>query len=491
MKARLPLVAKILFLAFLNLCLLALVIAVIVRVQFRMDARSFLLAPAQDRIMAVAHGLSLELDETPASAWDSLLARYSQTYGVGFYLYDERGDRLTGPELQLPREVVERLPRRGRRRDGPPPPQDPPPDPERKGGPPERARDGRPLAPPLFLLATSVPVRYWAGVRIPVRENPAENPKPGTLILMSSSALGNKLFFDFKPWLMVMLAVVLVSVAVWLPFIRGMTQSISRMTRTAGQIAEGRFEVHVADQRRDEIGQLGETINRMAVRLSGFVNGQKRFLSGIAHELCTPIATIQFGLGNLERRVDERQRAAVADIQEEVQHMSALVNELLSFSRAGMQAGDAKLTKVNVKASVARALEREASSEAAIEVSVGEELNVLADAEYLFRALSNVVRNAIRYAGHAGPIRISGRAVEGTVHIAVADSGPGVPEHAREEIFEPFYRLDLSRRQETGGMGLGLAIVKSCVEACGGSVACRNLQPSGLEVEIRLPEAKV
>ena len=489
MRARLPLVAKILFLAFLNLCLLALVIAIIVRVQFRLDARSFLLAPAQDRIMAVAHRLSLELDETPAGTWDSLLARYSQTYGVGFCLYDERGDRLAGPELQLPREVVERIPRRVRRRDGIPPPQDRRPDPEQKEGPPERARDSRPPAPPLFLLVTTEPVGYWAGVRIPLRQNPEENPKPGTLILMSSSAFGNKLFFDFKPWLTVVLAVVLVSVAIWLPFIRGMTRSISQMTRTAGRIAEGHFEVHVADERRDEIGQLGETINRMASRLSGFVNGQKRFLSGIAHELCTPIATIQFGLGNLERRVDEQQRAAVADIQEEVQHMSALVNELLSFSRAGMQASDIKLAKVNVKASVARVLEREASSETAIEVSADEDLNVLADAEYLFRALSNVVRNAIRYAGHAGPIRISARAAEGTVHLTVADSGPGVPEHALEEIFAPFYRLDASRRQETGGVGLGLAIVKGCVEACRGTVVCRNLQPSGLEVEIRLPEA--
>jgi len=478
-KARLPLFTKVLFLAFLNLCLLGLVIAFIVRVQFRMDARSFLLAPAQDRIMAVAHVLALELEETQPGTWDPVLARYSRTHGVGFYLFDESGDRLAGPELQLPREVVERIPRRARRRDGPPP----------QDRPPENARDRRPPAPPLFLLATSDPTRYWAGVRIPVRQDPEENPKPGTLILMSPSAFGNQLFFDFKPWLAVALAVILVSVAVWLPFIRGMTRSISQMTQAAGQIAEGRFEVHLADQRRDEIGQLGEAINRMASRLSGFVNGQKRFLSGIAHELCTPIATIQFGLGNLERRAGEHQRAAVADLQEEIEHMSALVNELLSFSRAGMQAMDVKLVEVNVAATVARVLEREASSETTIKVSVDEKLNLLADPEYLFRALSNVVRNAIRYAGHAGPIRVSARAAEGMIRITVADSGPGVPEHALEEIFAPFYRLDPARSQETGGVGLGLAIVRACVEACRGAVDCRNLQPSGLEVEIRLPEA--
>jgi len=110
-----------------------------------------------------------------------------------------------------------------------------------------------------------------------------ENPKPGTLILMSSSLVASQLFFDPKPWLAVVLAVILVSVACWLPFIRGMTRAISQMTQAAAQIAEGRFEVQVAGRRRDEIGQLGEMINRMASRLSGFVHGQKRFLGGIAH----------------------------------------------------------------------------------------------------------------------------------------------------------------------------------------------------------------
>ncbi|MFN7932192.1 MAG: HAMP domain-containing sensor histidine kinase [Bryobacteraceae bacterium] len=483
MKTRIPLFTKILFLAFLNLCLLLVVVAFIAREQFRMDARSFLLAPAQDRILAVAHGLSLELEETAPASWETVLARYSQTYGAGFHLFDEFGEKLAGPELRLPQEVVERIPSRGgRRRDGPPRERPPAPEQEKAKG-----RDRRTGAPPLFLLATSQPSGYWAGVRIPLRQNLDENPKPGTLIVVSPSAISSKLFFDLKPWLTVALAVIVVSVAVWLPFIRGVTRSISQMTVTAGKIAEGRFEIHVADQRRDEIGQLGETINRMASRLLGFVNGQKRFLSGIAHELCTPLATIQFGLGNLERRVDVQQRAAVADIQEEVQHMSALVNELLWFSRAGMQAADVKPAAVNVAATVARVLERESCGETAIEVALDDQLHVLADAEYLFRALSNLVRNAIRYAGQAGPIRISARAADGMVRVIVADSGPGVPEHALDEIFAPFYRLDPSRGAETGGVGLGLAIVKGCVEACGGTVRARNAVPSGLEVEIQLP----
>jgi two-component system sensor histidine kinase CpxA len=317
-----------------------------------------------------------------------------------------------------------------------------------------------------------------------------DNPKPGTLILTSPSLLASQLFFDPKPWLTIGLAVILVSVVCWLPFIRGMTRSITQMTQAAERIAEGHFEVQVPSRRHDEIGQMGDAINRMAARLSGFVSGQKRFLGGIAHELCNPIATIQFALGSLERRVTDEQRDGVADIQEEVQHMSALVNELLSFSRAGMQGMDVKLVPVNLAGTLTRVLEREASPAVSIETAVDAQLEALADPEYLFRAISNVVRNAIRYAGHAGPIRVSATAAEGKVHITIADEGPGVPEDALDEIFAPFYRLDPARNQQTGGVGLGLAIVKACVESCSGTVRCRNRKPSGLEIEIELAEAR-
>ena len=395
---------------------------------------------------------------------------------------------MAGTELPLPPEVAGRIPRR------PPPRGGPPPRDQRPEGEISQPRGattpGRgPGAPPLFLTATSAPTRYWAGVRIPLRRDRLENPKPGTLVLMSSSLVASQLFFDPKPWLAVVLAVIVVSVMCWLPLIRGMTRSISQMTRAAGQIAEGRFEVHVADRRRDEIGQLGVAINRMASRLAGFVNGQKRFLGGIAHELCNPIATIQFGLGNLERRVAEDQRDRVAEIQEEMQHMSALVNELLSFSRAGMAGVDVKLVKVNLAETVARVLEREASPDCPIETSVDARLNALADPEYLFRAISNLVRNAIRYAGNGGPIRVSARAEACKAYVMVVDQGPGVPEAALEDIFAPFYRFDPSRNQETGGVGLGLAIVKACIESCQGRVRCRNRRPAGLEVEIELAEA--
>ena len=131
-------------------------------------------------------------------------------------------------------------------------------------------------------------------------------------------------------------------------------------------------------------------------------------------------------------------------------------------------------------------LDREARENVPVEIQLAEELDVMSRPDYLERALANLIRNAVRYAGHAGPITVSARNGDGQATIVVADRGPGVPEVELEEIFKPFYRPELSRQRETGGTGLGLAIVKSCIEACNGAVVCRNRKPAGFEVEIRL-----
>ena len=133
-----------------------------------------------------------------------------------------------------------------------------------------------------------------------------------------------------------------------------------------------------------------------------------------------------------------------------------------------------------------RVAAREAGAGDKVQVQIADELAAMAEPDLLARALANLVRNALRYAGDAGPVLITAEPVEQGVALRVSDSGPGVPAGALQKIFDPFYRLEASRSRDTGGVGLGLAIVKTCVEACQGSVAASNRQPSGLQVEIRL-----
>ena len=101
-----------------------------------------------------------------------------------------------------------------------------------------------------------------------------------------------------------------------------------------------------------------------------------------------------------------------------------------------------------------------------------------------------MIRNALRHGAKAGPVTVEAARTGEEVTITVSDLGPGVAQEELPKIFEPFYRADASRTRETGGTGLGLTIVKACVQSCGGSVAARNREPGGFEVQIRLGAAE-
>jgi two-component system sensor histidine kinase CpxA len=251
------------------------------------------------------------------------------------------------------------------------------------------------------------------------------------------------------------------------------------------RIAQGEFDARADDRRRDELGALGDAINRMAHRLGGYVQGQRRFLGDIAHELSAPIARLQMGTSILEQRATAEDRERIADVREEVEHMGGLVNELLQFTRASIGGKLATLTTVNLRDIAEKAVHRESGDTTQIAILIPAELCASADADLLQRALGNLLRNAIRYAAQAGPITVSAAAEAGRIALRVSDSGPGIAPEDLPKIFDPFYRVDTARVRETGGVGLGLAIVKTCAEACAATVTARNLAP-GLEVTLSL-----
>jgi two-component system sensor histidine kinase CpxA len=283
----------------------------------------------------------------------------------------------------------------------------------------------------------------------------------------------------------------LISALLWLPLAWGINRSITEMTRATEEIAEGRFEARVNERRRDELGELGRAVNQMAARLAGLVGGQKRFLGDVAHELCGPLAKLRVALGIIEQHAVEEQRDYVNQAEEEAGRVAELVNELLSFSKTALGASQVKLGPVAVGEVVTEAIRRERKERAEMVADVEEGLRVMAEPQLLTRALANLLRNAVDYAGGAGAITVSARREGPRVALRVSDRGPGVPEAELVKIFDPFYRLDTSRDRATGGVGLGLAIVKTCVEACGGTVSARNREGGGLEVTLLLTEAKM
>lgn len=464
-RPELNLSSKIFVIALINLALIAIVLGFYMHVQYRFDLQSFLISPAHDRILSTGRQIALELRDTDRAEWNALLQRYAEANKVDLELTDDDGRQLAGASVPMPPTVLENLARQSH-------------------------DDGR-SSPLLFLGTTNKPNKHWIGVRIPV---PAPNQRHhvhGVLVAASSSLLGTPFFFDPKPWIAVAIALVLVSILCWLPFGRRLVRSISQIKKVTGQIAEGDFKAQIPIKRQDELGQLSASINRLAIRLEGFVAGQKRFLGDTAHELCSPIARMQVATGILERSAEGALRETVADLRDDLEQMSKLVNDVLSFSRAGLRGPEVQLAPVHIADVVNSVVEREVGQSVELTNRVASDLDVLADRDLLERALSNIVRNAVRYAGNDGPITLSSSANSTQAAIRISDCGPGLPESELDRIFDPFYRVEHSRSGEFGGVGLGLAIVKSCVEACGGSVMCRNLARGGLEVEVllKVPQA--
>lgn len=474
MPRRFPLYAKILCWFFLNLVLLFGVFYLMFRAQFRLGLDWLL----SDRIEAVDDEITSELSDEPESQWDSTLQHFSDDYHrrVRFFAFGGDGTLLAGDSIQLPLEVREQF---GRRR-GPP-----------RGDVPEPMRGPPPIAPelPRRFIHTANPSLYWVVQRRMVRRPEQERPGPLVIVAESGSFSGGGLFFEVKPWLGMGTVAVVFSVLLWLPLVRDLNRSIAQLTAAANRIAEGRFDVRVDHHRRDELGALGQAINQMAARLNDLVTGQKRFLGDVAHELCSPLAKLRIALGILEQQAAKDQKPYVTGAEEEAAHMAGLVNELLSFSKASLTKSIIQPRPVPVREIAERAIHREAPPAGQVLLEIAADLQVMADPELLCRALSNLLRNAVRYAGAAGPITLAAQREGNIILLTVSDCGPGVPANELARIFDPFYRIDTSRDRATGGAGLGLAIVKTCIESCGGTVTGRNREPSGLEVMIRLPES--
>ncbi len=527
MKTPFPLYAKIVLWFFLNLLVVGVVTLGLLRARFG-DSTDWLLASdARPRIQSMTQVLAAELDHTPAAFHSEVLERFGSAYHLVLSVYNNSGKLKLGKELNLPAAVLAELNKEGQPGgapnddnppDGPPPRDPPPPRPPRpedvfgnpqdplfgsldrpehldgpREGPPEGGPEGRrrPMPPqrifPLELVRSDNPTAYWLLIRAPVLPSARETRERVTVIGRIDSITDNSLLFNMRPWIWWGVALLLFSALFWIPLVGSLTRAISKLTRATEAIAEGHFDVQINEQRSDELGRLGHAINTLSARLAGFVQGQKRFLGDIAHELCSPLVRMEMGLGVMEQRVAPEMHERLGDVQDDVREMRELVNELLSFSKAGLRAPDAPLNSINVHDLVAEAVEREGDGNVVSDVEP--QFQVLADSRLLLRAIGNLVRNAVRYASHAGVIQVNARREGDQVRITVADNGPGVPEEALPRLFDAFYRPDEARSRDTGGVGLGLAIVKSCVEACGGSVTARNRDEGGFAVEMKFRTA--
>jgi two-component system OmpR family sensor kinase len=257
--------------------------------------------------------------------------------------------------------------------------------------------------------------------------------------------------------------------------------------------AAGDLAPRFADGRSggDELADLGRDFDRMSARLHALVDGQRRLLHDVSHELRSPLARLQAAIG-LAHQQPDRIAASLARIERESVRMDKLVGELLTLSR--LEANPELPTSEAVDmAELVDGIASDARFEAgpdgpAVDVQIDGEPQVQGAPDLLWRAIENVVRNAVKHGGAGGSVELRLRADAGLVHVDVLDRGPGIAPGDLPTIFQPFFRSNPAKNN-VDGHGLGLAIAERVVHAHGGTIRARNREGGGLEVAIALPQA--
>jgi signal transduction histidine kinase len=293
-----------------------------------------------------------------------------------------------------------------------------------------------------------------------------------------------------------LVAAVVAALAVTWYLSRRVQHSIGSVTDAASAIAAGRAGTRVTDPGLGaEFGTLAATYNALAERLEATEATRRRMLSDLAHEMRTPLATVDAHLEAVEDGVRELDAATLRVIRTSTDRLRRLAEDVSAVSRA--EEGNLEIAPATLAASslaaaaVEQARDRFEAKGVRLHLDSRTSGAVTVDADRLGQVLGNLLDNALRHTPAGGVVTVTCRQVEGWVEYAVTDTGEGIePEHLGH-VFDRFYRADAARDRGHGGSGIGLSIAKALVEAHGGGISVRSAgRGRGATFVVRLPAAR-
>ena len=269
---------------------------------------------------------------------------------------------------------------------------------------------------------------------------------------------------------------------------RRISRPVLALSRAAEEIAEGRYDVALPKKRGDEIGQLAERFDEMATRLREADELERNFLMSVSHELRTPLTAIRGHLEALRDGLiaDEAARQESMEVLlGETARLERLVGDILDLAKLEAR----RFTVRHEEVDMGRLLERAYAgfSEEARRRGIEYRQNtdgrpvIVSDGDRMLQIVSNLLANAFRWTPDGGRIDLTLAAENGSVEVAVADTGPGVAPDDRERIFRPFWSGD------RGGTGLGLAIANELTHALGGRIELESEPGRGSRFRVVLP----
>ncbi|MET3112027.1 histidine kinase [Salinicoccus halitifaciens] len=284
---------------------------------------------------------------------------------------------------------------------------------------------------------------------------------------------------------------------------RSIIKPIEELSLAAKKISEGDLNHSVETDRRDELGELGNTFDDMRRKLSEARERQKQYeanrqelLAGITHDLKTPLTSIKgyvHGIQDGVANTPEKLERYAGIISKTADNMDMLLDELLLYTKIDSDQLPYHFESIDLQAFLSDMVEdlsfdmEGENGKVRLHADGEETFIVKADRDKLKRAISNVVQNSLKYMDKDKKMIEVNLMEDGKdVIIEVRDNGSGISEKDLPFIFESFYRADASRNSETGGSGLGLSIVKKIIEAHGGIVLAESAPGEGTSIYFRM-----
>lgn len=273
-------------------------------------------------------------------------------------------------------------------------------------------------------------------------------------------------------------------------FMKSILTPIKEIGATARRIAQGDFKARIEKSNDDEIGQLCDTINDMAVELGAAEKMKNDFISSVSHELRTPLTAIKGWAETMQGggMDDETFDKGMSVIIRESERLSGIVEELLDFSR--MQSGRMTLTmdKIDILAELGEAVymfsERAKSEHKYLLYEEPRMLSsVLGDINRLRQVFVNILDNALKYTGEGGTISVVASEENGYIRVAISDNGCGIPPEHLPNVKKKFYKAN----QTVRGSGIGLALADEIMRLHSGSLEIESHENVGTVVTIRIP----
>jgi two-component system sensor histidine kinase CpxA len=280
------------------------------------------------------------------------------------------------------------------------------------------------------------------------------------------------------------------------------TRPVIRLRQAARELARGKLDTRVSESgsratifEGDEFQALVHDFNHMAERLESLVGAQKLLLRDVSHELRSPLARLSVALELSREDADPTMDNHLNRIQREAERLNELIGQLLTLSSMEAVESVGKFEAVSLNKLLREMLPDAAyearQRDASVELQEDGECVVEGRRELLYRAIENIVRNAIRYTEPCTQVdvklyRVNEPGAQWAM-VEVSDQGPGIPESELESVFRPFYRVDAARSAHTGGFGVGLAIAERAVKLHDGHLRAFNHAGGGATVQIRFP----